>query len=94
MTIFSIINQLIPHINNYGIKVRLLKINIVTRVGKLNICIYVSNLQILHLEWLCNIICMGKLVLVHKNLGCVYFKIETPLPTTKLSWEKKGLMLH
>lgn len=57
MIIFSIINQLISDINNYGWKMRLLKINIVTRVGKLNICIY-----------------------------C---KIESPLPTTKLSWEKK-----
>lgn len=89
MIIFGVINQLISDINNYGRNMRLLKINIFTRVGKLNICIEVSNLQILHLEWLCNIICMGKLVLIYKNLGCVYCKIESPLPTTKLSWEKK-----
>lgn len=48
MIIFGIINQLISDINNYGRKMRLLKINIFTRVGKLNICIEVSNLQILH----------------------------------------------
>ena len=37
--IFSIINQIITDMNNSGIKMRLLKFNIVTRVGKFNICI-------------------------------------------------------
>lgn len=37
--IFSIISPIISDMNNYGIKLRLLKFNIVTRVGKFNICI-------------------------------------------------------